>query len=126
MIGSKVADMNNVSGSPHAGAITAAIYLQEFVDPGVPWAHLDVMAWNPQSHPGRPEGAEATALRSCAPHPLGPHHRAVRLTLGCVSANRISHDPRLSRCAGGCRGSLDTRGMALGSSGACVWQRLDA
>jgi leucyl aminopeptidase len=68
MIDSKVADINNVSESPHAGAITAALYLQEFVEPGIPWAHLDVMAWNPQSRPGRPEGAEATALRALYTH----------------------------------------------------------
>ncbi len=64
MIDSKIADLNNVSEGPHAGAITAALYLQEFVEPGIPWAHFDVMAWNPQSRPGRPEGAEATALRA--------------------------------------------------------------
>jgi leucyl aminopeptidase len=64
LLDSKVADLNNVSDGPHAGAITAALYLAEFVDPGVPWAHLDVMAWNPQSRPGRPEGAEAHALRA--------------------------------------------------------------
>ncbi|MBV8335094.1 MAG: leucyl aminopeptidase family protein, partial [Alphaproteobacteria bacterium] len=64
MIDSKIADINNVSESPHAGAITAALYLQEFVEPGIPWAHLDVMAWNTQSRAGRPEGAEATALRA--------------------------------------------------------------
>jgi leucyl aminopeptidase len=68
MIDSKIADLNNVSESPHAGAITAALYLQEFVDPGIPWAHLDVMAWNPQGRPGRPEGAEATALRALYTH----------------------------------------------------------
>jgi leucyl aminopeptidase len=68
MIDSKIADINNVSESPHAGAITAALYLQEFVEPDIPWAHLDVMAWNPQSRPGRPEGAEATALRALYMH----------------------------------------------------------
>jgi leucyl aminopeptidase len=64
MIDSKIADLNNVSESPHAGAVTAALYLQEFVEPDIPWAHLDVMAWNPRSRPGRPEGAEATTLRA--------------------------------------------------------------
>jgi leucyl aminopeptidase len=64
LLDSKIADLNNVSDGPHAGAITAALYLQEFVEPGIPWAHFDVMAWNPQSRPGRPEGAEATALRA--------------------------------------------------------------
>ncbi len=60
---SKVADINNVSEGPHGGAITAALYLQEFVS-GVPWAHFDVMAWNGRGKPGRPEGAEAQTLRA--------------------------------------------------------------
>jgi leucyl aminopeptidase len=64
MIDSKIADLNNVADSTYAGAIVAALYLQEFVEPGVPWAHIDAMAWNPQSRPGRPEGAEAHALRA--------------------------------------------------------------
>jgi leucyl aminopeptidase len=68
MIDSKVADLNNVSESPHAGAITAALYLQEFVDPDISWAHLDVMAWNTRARPGRPEGAEAQALRALYAH----------------------------------------------------------
>jgi leucyl aminopeptidase len=68
MIDSKIADINNVSESPHAGAITAALYLQEFVEPDISWAHFDVMAWNPQSRPGRPEGGEATALRALYAH----------------------------------------------------------
>ena len=61
---SKIADLNNVSDGPQGGAITAALYLQEFVEPGIPWAHLDVMAWNNRARPGRPEGAEAQTLRA--------------------------------------------------------------
>lgn len=64
MIDSKAADLNNVSESSYAGAITAALYLQEFVDPQTPWAHLDLMAWNTAARPGRPEGAEAQGLRA--------------------------------------------------------------
>jgi len=64
LIDSKIADLNNVSEGPQAGAITAALYLNEFVDATVPWAHLDVMAWNGRSRPGRPEGAEAQTLRA--------------------------------------------------------------
>ena len=60
---SKVADINNVSEGPQGGAITAALYLQEFVS-GIPWAHFDVMAWNGRGKPGRPEGAEAQTLRA--------------------------------------------------------------
>ena len=47
-----------------AGAITAALFLAEFVEPACPWAHLDVMAWNLESRPGRPEGGEAMAMRA--------------------------------------------------------------
>jgi leucyl aminopeptidase len=71
LLDSKIADLNNVSEGPHAGAITAALYLQEFVEPGVPWAHLDVMAWNGRARPGRPEGAEAQALRALYAHLAG-------------------------------------------------------
>ncbi len=40
LIRSSVADMKNVGGA-HAGAITAALILQEFVE-DLPWAHLDI------------------------------------------------------------------------------------
>ncbi len=64
LLDSKVADIANVSDSPYAGAITAALFLQEFVPPGIAWAHLDIMAWNTCSRPGRPDGGEAMALRA--------------------------------------------------------------
>ncbi|HXV25753.1 MAG TPA: leucyl aminopeptidase family protein [Alphaproteobacteria bacterium] len=61
---SKVADLNNIWDSPFAGAITAALFLQEFVSASTPWVHLDIMAWNTTSRPGRPEGGEAVGLRA--------------------------------------------------------------
>jgi leucyl aminopeptidase len=61
---STVADLNNVSSKPHAGAITAALFLQRFVAPGTAWAHLDLYAWNDQASPGRPEGGEAYGMRA--------------------------------------------------------------
>src|ERR1044071_1434145 len=64
----QAAGPHNVSEGPHAGAITAALYLQEFVEPGIPWAHIDVMAWNTRARPGRPEGAEAQTLRAVYAH----------------------------------------------------------
>ncbi len=64
LLDSKVADINNVSGGSYAGAITAALYLQEFIDPGVRWAHIDTFAWNSRDRPGRPEGGEAVGLRA--------------------------------------------------------------
>ncbi len=64
MIVSSIADLNNVSESSFAGAITAALYLDAFVTPGTPWAHIDTYAWNQKSRPGRPEGGEALGLRA--------------------------------------------------------------
>jgi leucyl aminopeptidase len=61
---SHVADMNNVSAKPFAGAIVAALFLQRFIPAQTPWAHIDVYAWNDQTRPGRPEGGEAQALRA--------------------------------------------------------------
>jgi len=63
MLNSKVADTNNVGGS-FGGAITAALYLEKFVDKEVPWVHIDTYAWNPGSKPGKPEGGEALGMRA--------------------------------------------------------------
>lgn len=60
----KTADLNNAADHAFAGAITAALFLAEFVQPACPWAHLDTMAWNLDSRPGRPEGGEAMGLRA--------------------------------------------------------------
>lgn len=64
MLDSKVADINNVSEGGFGGAITAALYLQEFVSDTTPWAHFDLMAWNQVGRPGRPVGGEAQSLRA--------------------------------------------------------------
>jgi leucyl aminopeptidase len=64
MLDSNVADLANGAGSPYAGAITAALFLESFVASGIPWAHFDVMAWNIASKPGRPTGGEAMGLRA--------------------------------------------------------------
>ena len=61
---SPVADLNNVSTKPSAGAIVAALFLRRFVPDGMAWAHLDLYAWNDANRPGRPEGGEATGLRA--------------------------------------------------------------
>ncbi|HPF58498.1 MAG TPA: leucyl aminopeptidase family protein [Candidatus Competibacteraceae bacterium] len=64
MLDSTIADLVNASDSSYAGAITAALFLQEFVPSGIPWAHFDLMAWNLKTQPGRPEGGEAMAMRA--------------------------------------------------------------
>ena len=41
LIDSKIADRKNVGGQ-YGGAITAGLFLRDFVPGGVPWAHLDI------------------------------------------------------------------------------------
>jgi len=60
----KCADLNNVAKGTFAGSIIGALYLAEFVAPTTRWVHLDIMAANQSSRPGRPEGGEATGLRA--------------------------------------------------------------
>ncbi|MFC3677954.1 leucyl aminopeptidase family protein [Ferrovibrio xuzhouensis] len=60
----KVADISNSGDTPFAGSITAALFLNEFVEKTKSWAHLDMFAWMPRARPGRPFGAEATGLRA--------------------------------------------------------------
>jgi leucyl aminopeptidase len=61
---SKTAEISSTGESPFAGAITAALFLNDFVSPGTSWAHFDLFAWNAGSRPGRPEGGEAMAIRA--------------------------------------------------------------
>ena len=64
MIDTPNADVNNAGAGGHAGAITAALFLERFVDKDVPWVHIDTFAWNPGNKPGRPEGGEALGMRA--------------------------------------------------------------
>jgi leucyl aminopeptidase len=64
MLDSKVADLNNISNTAYGGAITAALFLREFVGSQKPWIHIDFMAYNTRSLPGRPEGGDAMGMRS--------------------------------------------------------------
>ncbi|MGK7891423.1 MAG: M17 family metallopeptidase [Leptolyngbyaceae cyanobacterium] len=64
LLDSKAADISNIGSVSQGGAITAALFLQEFVAQDIPWIHIDVMAWNSRSRPGRPEGGEAMGLRA--------------------------------------------------------------
>jgi len=61
---SDFADICNASAGPYAGAITAALYLKQFVPDAIPWAHFDISAWNFDRLPGRPVGGEANGLRA--------------------------------------------------------------
>ena len=64
LLRSTVADVSNVGEGRFGGAITAALFLERFVSPGVPWIHIDHNAWNGSDRPGRPKGGEAMGLRA--------------------------------------------------------------
>lgn len=57
------ADLNNSSNAPFAGSITAALFLNHFVEKTVSYLHFDVFAWSPQHHPARPKGGDIQAAR---------------------------------------------------------------
>jgi leucyl aminopeptidase len=61
---SPIAHLNNISTSPYGGAITAALFLDEFIDRRTRWCHVDTMAWNLSSRPGRPAGGEVFGARA--------------------------------------------------------------
>jgi leucyl aminopeptidase len=63
-IDSDAADVKNIGGGRAGGSITAAQFLQRFVNK-VPWAHLDIagMAWSSKDSATVPKGATAFGVR---------------------------------------------------------------
>lgn len=59
---SPIADICSTGGK--AGATTAALFLQEFVEENIEWIHMDVYAWEDHGTPGRPKGGADTGLRA--------------------------------------------------------------
>ena len=61
---SDIADMKNIAGR-YGGAITAAQFIQRFVQGGKPWVHLDIagMAWSSKDTATTPKGATAFGVR---------------------------------------------------------------
>ena len=64
LLSSGVADMKNTGGR-YGGAITAALFLSEFVG-GHPWAHLDVAgpAWSSEDRDTGPQGGTGFGVRT--------------------------------------------------------------
>ena len=63
-IDSDAADMKNV-GNRLAGSITAAQFLQRFIENDTPWAHLDIagVTWSKRDRPTVPKGGTAFGVR---------------------------------------------------------------
>jgi leucyl aminopeptidase len=62
-LSSPVADLTNNPNYGYAGAITAALFLNRFVEKAKSWLHLDIAGWVDRPKPGRRTGGEASAAR---------------------------------------------------------------
>ncbi len=63
-IESAIADIVNTGRGPQGGAISAALFLEDFVPAGLDWLHIDLFAWNDAARPARPVGGEAQTVRT--------------------------------------------------------------
>lgn len=63
-IESEIADLVNTGRNAMAGAISAALFLEDFVPADQDWLHIDLYAWNDTARPGRPVGGEGQTLRT--------------------------------------------------------------
>lgn len=61
---SSIADTSSTGGK--AGAITAALFLEQFIDEDniANWIHMDVFAWEQKGKAGRPKGGADTGMRA--------------------------------------------------------------
>ncbi len=64
LLDTPIATQSNAAKTGYGGAITAALFLQSFVQPTVPWMHCDLMGANTRSTAGRPKGGEAMGMRA--------------------------------------------------------------
>ena len=58
------ADFKNIGNSMFGGAITAALFLEKFVEKNIPWIHVDLMAWTRANKYHSYEGGEAMGIRA--------------------------------------------------------------
>jgi len=63
-IRAKIADLTNAPSGGMAGAITAALFLKQFVRKTKSWAHFDIYGWTPNERPHSPGGGEAQGIRA--------------------------------------------------------------
>ena len=66
MLDSKEADMRNIGGGRWGGSITAACFLERFIQKGQKWAHMDIagVVWTDKPKPMVGTGATGFAVRS--------------------------------------------------------------
>ncbi len=60
---SAIADVHHVGSEKRAGAITAALFLRRFAG-GLPFAHVDLFAWEDRGRPETPKGGNGMGVRT--------------------------------------------------------------
>jgi len=63
-LSSEVADISHIGKGGFGGAITAALFLQRFVEKARSWAHLDLYAWVNAEKPHAPVGGDPQGIRA--------------------------------------------------------------
>jgi leucyl aminopeptidase len=63
-LSSDVADISHISKGAFAGSITAALFLERFVEKAKAWVHFDAYCWIGSEKPWAPVGGEAQAVRA--------------------------------------------------------------
>lgn len=61
---SHIADMVNAANTRYGGSITAALFLESFVEKTIDWVHIDLMGSYTRNLPARPKGGAAMGLRA--------------------------------------------------------------
>lgn len=67
-LSARIADLTNAPSGGMAGAITAALFLDRFVEAAGQWVHFDIYGWAPSERPHGPAGGEAQAIRALYHH----------------------------------------------------------
>ena len=107
--GQPIADMKNSAGR-EGGSITAACFLEPFVEEGVKWAHLDIagMVWSDKAEPSLRQGRDRLRRRPARPlrrrQSRGIERQFERWTRGASRANSPRNQGRVP-----CRLSLVLR-----------------
>ena len=63
-----IADLRNIGRGRYGGALTAALFLEEFVGAGIPWAHIDMAgpAFSDEADGEVPRGGTGFGVRLLA------------------------------------------------------------
>ena len=59
-----IIDLKNIGNGAFGGAITAALFLEHFIEKKIPWIHVDLMAWSKPNKLNNYEGGEAMGIRA--------------------------------------------------------------